>query len=443
MHRVYQRRIAGATVSPNSRWVLGAVYDDAPMSARGRLLLAAILALAAFGATVSSAAASPGAYKVLIVQADCEPPKELTSQIAAQPEVASVEEFNGCEATPTAAQLEENDLVVSISDDEYADQKAYGDALADYVDSGGVVVQFAYDNWIDEYEEEGTEVFESNGPTGRFSSGGYEPFIGGENLNELTTLGSFDASSPLMQGVTQLESQYNTEPSLAPGATLVAKWADGRDAIAYKGRVVSVSAYTGDEGGEPNEWSGDFGRLAVNAVRWLGRHDLTVANSNPAGGTVSGSGISCGGTCSAAFVFEAPASLTATPNPGFAFGGFSGACTGTACDLTMDSAKSVAASFEAFTLPKKPALNRKRGTGLLKVTVGSGGTLTLSGKLAKRQSKTVAAASAVKLPIVAKGKAAKALKKKGKAKLALEVIFTPTGGAAATQTKTVVLHKKL
>ncbi len=413
------------------------------MSVRARLLLAALLVLGALGATAGEAAASPGSYRVLIVQANCEPPTTLRAQIATQSEVASVQEFDACDGTPTAALLEENDLVVSMSDAPYADQSTYGNALADYVDSGGVVVQFAYDNWLDEGEEDGVEYARSNGPTGRFESGGYEPFAPGENLNDETALGSFDASNPLMQGVTQLESQYNTEPSLAPGATLVAKWADGRDAIAYKGRVVSVSAYPGDSSGVPEQWSGDFGRLTVNAVRWLGRHQLSVTNSSPAGGTVSGSGISCGGTCGAIFNFGAPASLTATANPGFAFAGFSGACTGTACNLTMDAAKSVAASFEAFTLTKKPALNRKRGTGTLKVNLGGAGTVSLAGKLAKPKSKTVTTAGTVNLPVLAKGKAAKALKKKGKAKLKLEIAFTPSGGATATQKKTVTLVKKL
>jgi hypothetical protein len=413
------------------------------MSGRVRLCALATVVLASLGTSAATAAASPGAYRVLIVQAGCEPPATLRGQIAAQPEVSSVGEFDACEGTPTAALLEQNDLVVSISDDQYADPNAFGDALADYVDSGGVVVQFAYDNW----EGASSTGPKSNGPTGRFASGGYQPFIPGDNPNDPTTLGSFDASSPLMQGVTELSSAYNTDPTLAPGANLVAHWADGRDAIAYKGRAVSVSAYVGDEeGGGPEQWSGDFGRLAVNAVRWLGPRnptaaDLTVANSNPAGGTVSGSGISCGGTCSVNLALGTAVSLTATPNPGFAFGGFSGACTGAACSLTIDGAKTVGASFEAFQLGKKAALNRKRGSATLKVTVGGAGTVSLAGKLAKRKAKTASGPATLKLPVVAKGKAAKSLKKKGKAKVKLTVAFAPSGGTAATLTKTVTLRK--
>jgi len=371
---------------------------------------------------------------VVIVQADCEPPLTLRDQIATIPGVAIVDEFKGCEGTPTAAFLEGYDLVVSQSDSEYESNIAYGNVLADYVDSGGVVVQYAYDNW------DGGEI--SNGPTGRFASGGYEPFIPGPNPNSLTTLGTFDATSPLMQGVAKLEAQFNTDPALAPGATLVAKWADGRNAIAYKGRVVSISAYTGDNGPkEPEDWSGDFGRLTVNAVRWLGRQTLTVTNSNPAGGTISGSGISCGSTCSAVLIFQSSAPLTATANKGFAFAGYSGACTGPSCTLTMDAPKAVTASFETFKLAKKPGRNKKRGTGVLKVTVGGPGTLLLKGKTVKRQTKTAGAAGVIKLPLIAKAKARKALKNTGKAKLKFEVSFTPSGGIAAAQTKSVVLKR--
>ncbi len=47
------------------------------------------------------------------------------------------------------------------------------------------------------------------------------------------------------------------------------------------------------------------------------------------------------------------------------------------------------------------------------------------------------------LPIIAKGKARTALRKRGRAKLGLSLTFIPTGGAAATQTKSVTLKKKL
>jgi hypothetical protein len=387
------------------------------------ILLIAVLGLA-LGTT--SASAAPGAYRILIAQGNCEPPTKLQAQLRAFPDVAAVDIFNACEATPTLAQLAPYDMVVSMDNSGYLDPVAFGDVLADYVDSGGFVFQYAYDSE------------DSLAPQGRFAAQGYPPFIPGDNPNNTVTLGEFDASSPLMQGVTALEAEDNTEPTLAPGATLVAKWSDGRDLLAYKGRVVSASAYVGDEGA----WSGDFARLTMNAVRWLGRHLLTVSNPS-GGGTVlsTPTGIDCGATCSEAVVNGTPVTLTATPVPGFAFAGFSGACTGVACSLIVDADKAVTANFSSFSLAKKAGLNRKRGTATLAVSVGGPGRLTLTAKSVKRQSKAATVAGKVKLLIKPKGQAAKALRKHGKARVKLTVTYTPTGGAPAIATKSVTLRR--
>lgn len=384
----------------------------------------ALLALT-FGAT--SASAAPGAYRIIIVQANCDPPEKFQAQLQAFPDVAAVDVFDACVATPSLGQLTPYDMVVSMDNTGYDDPVAYGNVLADYVDSGGFVFQYAYDN------EEGLQV------EGRFLEQGYAPFIAGENPNNPVSLGEFDAASPLMQGVTTLTSDSNTNPTLAPGASLVAKWSDGRNLLAYKGRVVSASAFVGEEG---VEWTGDYGRLTINGVRWLGRHLLSVANPS-GGGTVTSSvgGINCGSTCSAALVHGTAVSLTATPNPGFAFAGFGGACSGLTCALTVDANKTVTANFSSYALSKRAKLNRKKGTALLTVAVGGPGELTLTGKKTKRQAKAAAAAGKVQLLIKAKGKAAKALRKRGKAKVKFTVAYTPTGGLPVTSVKSVTLKR--
>ena len=78
-----------------------------------------------------------------------------------------------------------------------------------------------------------------------------------------------------MAGVSSLVDNNETSATLASGATSVALWNNGAEAVAYKGRAVAVNASVDGSA----MWSGDFARLTLNAVTWLGRHDLTVGKS--------------------------------------------------------------------------------------------------------------------------------------------------------------------
>ncbi len=75
---------------------------------------------------------------------------------------------------------------------------------------------------------------------------------------------------------------------------------------------------------------------------------LTVAKAGTGTGTVISqpAGIQCGPTCTANFTQGSAVTLTASPNAGSNFTGWSGACSGSAgCALSMDAAKSVTATF--------------------------------------------------------------------------------------------------
>jgi hypothetical protein len=98
----------------------------------------------------------------------------------------------------------------------------------------------------------------------------------------------------------------------------------------------------------------------------------------------------------------------------------------------------------------KPELNKKKGTAIEPVTVPGPGELTLSGAGVASQrparptrSMPVTGAGVVNLLVKPKGKTKKKLKKAGKAKAKLTITFTPTGGTANVQQKTVKLKKKL
>jgi RHS repeat-associated protein/uncharacterized repeat protein (TIGR02543 family) len=78
---------------------------------------------------------------------------------------------------------------------------------------------------------------------------------------------------------------------------------------------------------------------------------LRVATLGSGAGTVTSSpaGIDCGTVCSADFAPNTQVILTASPATGSIFGGWSGACTGSAatCTVTLDQAKAVNAMFSA------------------------------------------------------------------------------------------------
>jgi len=91
---------------------------------------------------------------------------------------------------------------------------------------------------------------------------------------------------------------------------------------------------------------------SVNATFALTVQRLTVSKTGGGSGIVNStpSGIDCGPTCVGGFDMTAPVTLTAAPDPGSTFGGWSGDCSGTgACVLTMNFDHSVTATFLTST----------------------------------------------------------------------------------------------
>lgn len=97
-------------------------------------------------------------------------------------------------------------------------------------------------------------------------------------------------------------------------------------------------------------------------------YTLTVTSTGTGNGAVSSvpAGIDCGVTCTAGFESGTVVTLTAMPDVGSTFAGWTGACIGTDdCVITMDAAKSVVAVFSSSSQPMLIVYKDGSGSGLV------------------------------------------------------------------------------
>src|SRR5262249_40002032 len=140
-----------------------------------------------------------------------------------------------------------------------------------------------------------------------------------------TTLGPpLVPNSPLLAGVASFKTGLNTTDALASGATLLARYTDGRNAIATKGRIVSVTptpGYDSDVPGDRIDPLASAAQLVLNTGNVLGRHSVTVKKKGGGKGKVVSdpAGVRCGKTCTVALVNGASITLRAKPKKGSAF----------------------------------------------------------------------------------------------------------------------------
>jgi len=203
----------------------------------------------------------PCQFGVLIVYADAGPPTQFQTEIQAEPSVTVVDLFDASSATPTLDQLQQYDIVVPFGDTMFIDSDAVGNNLADYVDGGGIVVQYGFSH---------AGPGDPAGINGRWLKDGYNPYDYSEDLEvNPFSLGDFDAGHPLMAGVTALNSNFANIVTPNPEATEVAQNNLGESLVAYRPvgthTTVGVTAYVGTVATE----SGDWGKIVVNAGNWL------------------------------------------------------------------------------------------------------------------------------------------------------------------------------
>jgi len=165
---------------------------------------------------------------------------------------------------PALSTLRAYDVVVAWTNCTPTDSVGWGNLLADYVDGGGHLVLASF-SWY--------------GPStdfdGRIAAPGYSPFDSGAARFTSNPLGVYDALHPLMAGVLSVTSVFRNTVTVDPGATLVARWADGVPFAAVNDacNIVGINAYPG------SNWTGDLMKVFVNAVKLECRGEPPVANA--------------------------------------------------------------------------------------------------------------------------------------------------------------------
>jgi hypothetical protein len=431
--------------------------NDRSTTWAARAFAALVLALAFFACTAAHADASPGALKILIVESypdgTLQTMNTVGAQLRAEPGVAAVDEFEavrvvdgGTGAVPSVAELSQYDAVVAMNNFPWSNVAALGNALADYVDSGGVVFADVWNSWDPNSDTEYALL-------GRWATGEYSPFletISGKDQTQIAPI--FDAANPVFTDVGTLANIYTyANATLAPGATKIATWQNGTPAVAIKGRVVSTNAWLGDDVGNTGNW----GRLVVNSIKRLGAQVLTVKISGSGAGSVfptAGLPFACTATeCTGTYSPGTP--LTVVPKKGASsvftgwkpgcpevIGGFAG------CKFTIGSPIAASAQLRTPTLEATFASVKLKIGKLVKnklsVTFPGPGKLVVTGAGLKPTSAKATKAGTLKLKLKPKSSLTKRITKSGSASVQLKLVFTPTGAQHGISSKKSVKFKR-
>ncbi|MCK5038157.1 MAG: hypothetical protein KAS16_03565 [Thermoplasmata archaeon] len=201
-----------------------------------------------------------GIPDVLLLFADAGNGEPLRSQLLAFGDITVVDTWDARYSTPTLAQLQAYDVVITWGNYGYNNPTLIGDNLADYVDSGGKVITAMFS-------------ISSSGSSyaiqGRFKTDDYHAIAEAGYTSSWTTLGVYDASHPIMDGVVSVNGFYrSTSTTLNPNSYEIARWADGRLFVASKNdkSVVAIAEYPG----QARQWTGDVDIIFHNTILWMG-----------------------------------------------------------------------------------------------------------------------------------------------------------------------------
>ncbi|MEW5744701.1 MAG: chitobiase/beta-hexosaminidase C-terminal domain-containing protein [Nitrospirota bacterium] len=172
-----------------------------------------------------------------------------------------------------------------------------------------------------------------------------------------TTRYEYNDSSRMMKvqtggGTAIITASAGPGGSISPAGTIGVRYTDSQtftitpdphyhitDVKVDNVQVGAVSSYTFSNAG---------GNHTIHAEFAKDTYTLNVSLNDTAGGMVTSApaGVTCGSDCSESYDYDKIVTLAASPNTGYDFLGWTGACGGTGtCSLIMDSNKEVTANF--------------------------------------------------------------------------------------------------
>jgi len=199
---------------------------------------------------------------VLFAYADLDPPWLRNTLATRYPEIKNVDYMDVRFYTPLLKDLEIYDAVLAHSNYAFYDTIATGDTLAAYVDLGGNVITCTPCWYAAPF-----------GLAGAIMDTVYNPFYTPTGGNHFSTanLGWYDASHPMMDGITTFSEYYRDFLAVSPGADTVAKYDDGEYLLGYKknasgGVVVGLNVFPQDT--LVGSWTGQMVRLLKNTLHY-------------------------------------------------------------------------------------------------------------------------------------------------------------------------------
>ena len=209
---------------------------------------------------------------------------DVQTRLQANPLFQTVDIIDVYSGTPTLSQLQTYDALLCWTNSTPADNVAWGNVLADYVDWGGGVVVAVFAN---------STTTAGRNIGGRWQTG-YEVVLdqSGNVSSPGATLGTVHVPGhPVMAGVTAFQGgTFGARPlgtALGVGSTLIAEWSDGKVLVAQGAnpRRIDLGFYPPYAGCSQSGWLVGGDLLTANALQYV----ASVGAYHPYGSGCAGS----------------------------------------------------------------------------------------------------------------------------------------------------------